>query len=763
MDPITIIVAALAAGAAAGLKPTAEQVVKDAYTGLKSFILSKYGAASVAALEQKPESEAKRASVAEDLAEAGAGDDEALLDQAKALLDMVKAYERETAATIGVDLEAIEAEYLKVKQVNQLMSKIIGVGVGGWVGVFAGKIDIEDVTLRPRRTQRQTLQPIPEAERHISVWINERPEGPKKTLQVGQVYTLNFKVGQPVQASLVSGPETIVPSSDVPPEGLPTEWVITSSTVELAEVTSDTFVTNLPLDGTTAWMARFSLLIPKEGESAVPQLLISPRSARNTCLNVVIYAKREIYRQFTVQLAVEESASPEEATFVEAISVGNELLHAPAAHLGLRTTHEWTTPPGELSIAVIGQALAYVRGDAGPTFVNQMTKWSGVQAKVAGPIENVHAAAERFRARWEDYLNDIDPDDLAQRLQQWTPDYVWAALGNYADEHHQQTWEEVRISSELRDLAYDGHSLYEAFFPPGSELRTWIDALTPGHRLDISWLETSGPGWIPHIPWGLMYLPDPPALDEPVDPMGFLALRFRIDYTAHEIQTPSKALGHLADTYGTYFLYWGDQPQDKTGMEARWQRQQWATWQNQVFIPTSPGTNSKTELIRLLSDPEPNPVAVLYLFCQCTVGEGNNPVLRFGGTSQAADVLKRTELGAKLLKDQPLVFANACTTAATDPYIANELERSFFNRGCRAYLGTESKVPIQFASRFASIFFHFFYRQLDPAPMPAGEAVAQTRLFLWTRYQNIGGIFYTYINQYELFMAQDSEVLALRY
>jgi hypothetical protein len=319
---------------------------------------------------------------------------------------------------------------------------------------------------------------------------------------------------------------------------------------------------------------------------------------------------------------------------------------------------------------------------------------------------------------------------------------MWAALGNYADERHQQTWEKVQISSELRDLAYDGHSLYEAFFSAGSELRTWIDALTPGHRLDISWLETSGPGWIPHIPWGLMYLPDPPAPDEPVDPMGFLALRFRIGYTAYEIQTPSKALGQLADTYRAYFLYWGDQPQDNTGVEARWQRQQWSTWHNQVFVPTSPGANSKTELLRLLSDPEPNPVAVLYLFCQCTVGEGNNPVLRFGGTSQAADVLKRTELGAKLLKDQPLVFANACTTAATDPYIANELERSFFNRGCRAYLGTESKVPIQFASRFASIFFHFFYRQVDPAPMPAGEAVAQTRLFLWTRYQNIGGVFY---------------------
>ena len=38
MDPITIIVTALALGAAAGLKPTAEQAVKVAYAGLKKLI-----------------------------------------------------------------------------------------------------------------------------------------------------------------------------------------------------------------------------------------------------------------------------------------------------------------------------------------------------------------------------------------------------------------------------------------------------------------------------------------------------------------------------------------------------------------------------------------------------------------------------------------------------------------------------------------------------------------------------------------------------
>ena len=44
MDPtITIIVTALVAGAAAGLKPTAEKAIKDAYAGIKALIQRKYG------------------------------------------------------------------------------------------------------------------------------------------------------------------------------------------------------------------------------------------------------------------------------------------------------------------------------------------------------------------------------------------------------------------------------------------------------------------------------------------------------------------------------------------------------------------------------------------------------------------------------------------------------------------------------------------------------------------------------------------------
>jgi hypothetical protein len=47
MDPLTSLVTALVAGAAAALKPTVEQVVKDSYAGLKALIQRKYAQVDV--------------------------------------------------------------------------------------------------------------------------------------------------------------------------------------------------------------------------------------------------------------------------------------------------------------------------------------------------------------------------------------------------------------------------------------------------------------------------------------------------------------------------------------------------------------------------------------------------------------------------------------------------------------------------------------------------------------------------------------------
>lgn len=214
----------------------------------------------------------------------------------------------------------------------------------------------------------------------------------------------------------------------------------------------------------------------------------------------------------------------------------------------------------------------------------------------------------------------------------------------------------------------------------------------------------------------------------------------------------------------THGLYWGGSASDIAVKEALWQRSLWSRAQQNILAPAQvPIQNPSQELFALFGPSAPRPMPVLYFYCQCSMDDRKNLLLRFGGTNQPPDALKVDSLSQQPMADRPLIFANACTTTASDPYRLNTLEAYFFRQQCRAFLGTVTKVPIQFASRFAVIFFHFFYRQADPAPISAGESVAQTRLFLWTEYRNLGGLFYAYINHYDLFMADDAELQALRH
>jgi hypothetical protein len=92
MDPLTILVTALVTGAAEKLKPTAGKVVEDAYAGLKGLLLRKFGERedvgdALTKVEQKPDSEGRKAVLKEELEAVEAHTDEELLAAAKALLE----------------------------------------------------------------------------------------------------------------------------------------------------------------------------------------------------------------------------------------------------------------------------------------------------------------------------------------------------------------------------------------------------------------------------------------------------------------------------------------------------------------------------------------------------------------------------------------------------------------------------------------------------------------------------------------------------
>ena len=147
MEPIsTIIVTALAAGAAAGLTDTAAQAVKDAYAGLKRLIKGRYAraAAGVDVLETDPSSRDLQAFADKQLAASGAADDPDVQKLAQALLDAVEKHSPEAARTIGVDLKDIQAGSMRLADINvQAAGAATGVSASG-INV-AGDFVIEGV------------------------------------------------------------------------------------------------------------------------------------------------------------------------------------------------------------------------------------------------------------------------------------------------------------------------------------------------------------------------------------------------------------------------------------------------------------------------------------------------------------------------------------------------------------------------------------------------------------------------------------------
>ena len=605
------------------------------------------------------------------------------------------------------------------------------------------------------------------SERRINVWISERVPNIEAPLRALQHYTLNVSVGARVAESLVPNAVPPITESDVPPGGLATTWIFACSGARLSTITAGTRVSKaLYADAPSS--ATFDLLIPARGPSDVIQLALMPLYAGEILLHALIYVGSELYREFDVRLnsvasdARTRTGAPA-GSFRPLSIAANEYAHAPLAETGLAFHHDWASPPGALTIAVFGQN-AYVSGTVGDKVIGTLHPWTVTLATVAASIEAARRATERFRAQHERYLDNVDACDFLERIEKWEPAH-WADL-NSADADHVAAWDIVSRSEELRELAYAGHALYQAFFPPESELQKTLDAAPVGTRISIFWSPESGPGHIPNVPWGLMYVPGMPPIGDPIDPIGFMALRFRLDYRAHATsasieKAPSKALGNAASVHRAHLLYWGDDKGDATSAEALWQREEWRKMSNVTLLPDATGL-PKQRLVSMLHQPSPQPTSVLYMYCRYNLQNGTEPLLGFGNGSGADETIKRSELGSIPFADEPLVFANACMTAAADAYKASELERIFFLRRCRAYVGTETKVPITFASRFGVLFFRIFYRQVVPEPIAAGEAFAQTRLFFWTHYRNVGGIFYTYVNQYDLFMADTTEILAAR-
>lgn len=93
MDPITLILTALAAGASVSVKDVTNQAVKDAYNGLKSLIKNRFAgkpAAEVALAEHEKKPDVWKAPLEEGLKEADVDQDQDIIAAAQQLMRLVQ-------------------------------------------------------------------------------------------------------------------------------------------------------------------------------------------------------------------------------------------------------------------------------------------------------------------------------------------------------------------------------------------------------------------------------------------------------------------------------------------------------------------------------------------------------------------------------------------------------------------------------------------------------------------------------------------------
>jgi hypothetical protein len=606
----------------------------------------------------------------------------------------------------------------------------------------------------------------------INFWIPELRGRPDVPLVVGQQYLGMIQVGALRQDNAAIG-ETAIPRADIPAQGLLTEWILWSTTVRLAAADDPSVAFDVAEAGAdTQWMARFSLLIPRTGESEDRNLLLMPMVDSAVRIDGLVRVSGDVYREFSVRLRVVPSGEPDvtesdgfpggaadrapdhldspsaagQQVMIHAPEAGDatlvstELLVVPARDLAPEPGLTWQRPSSTLKILFLRSMAQLQSVELGP---DEAESWRPDIANIESIIARSRDAADAFRSRYQEALDGITVESLTDRLESFEPTPDWTQALAPAD-RAEERWAGMARSRELARLAYEGYALYRAIFPDDSRLAEVIRLLQPGDQLDLTWQQNGG-SWVSHVPWTLLYGAEPPPPGEPVDATQFLGLRYRIGYRAYSMGVRSRGIVNGATR--AHLMYWGGRDGDETWAASQEHGAELARWQPLVLPTGNPG---KPELQRFLHEPAPRPVGLLYFYCHCTAGGGSDPVLRFGSTNDPADTLGLIDLGTRQLPDQPLIFANACDTAAGEPYTPNRLERLFFDRKCRAFIGTECKVPIRFAARFADVFFRFLYGTKF-GPTSAGEALVQTRRFFWTEYRNIGGLFYSYVNDYHVF------------
>jgi hypothetical protein len=140
MDPVSAIVSALTAGAAASAEGVASDAVKTLYAGLKKILSGKL--TSLSNLEEEPADEDYRRAVQKEISRKGLADEPEVLDQVGKLTQALEQEKPDRLLAWGVDISEIRAAGSIV--INKLEAKLGNVRVRG-IESSGGNIEITDI------------------------------------------------------------------------------------------------------------------------------------------------------------------------------------------------------------------------------------------------------------------------------------------------------------------------------------------------------------------------------------------------------------------------------------------------------------------------------------------------------------------------------------------------------------------------------------------------------------------------------------------
>jgi hypothetical protein len=141
MEPISALVAIVAAGASAALSEVATDAVKSAYAGVKAILADKLR--SFSGLESAPKDEAKKQEVVEEMKQTAANDDPEVIDKIRELEAALRSTPPDVLQKSGVSITDVNAahdvlikdvkygKYFNVQRVTSAQGKIEITGISG--------------------------------------------------------------------------------------------------------------------------------------------------------------------------------------------------------------------------------------------------------------------------------------------------------------------------------------------------------------------------------------------------------------------------------------------------------------------------------------------------------------------------------------------------------------------------------------------------------------------------------------------------------